>query len=217
MHLGLDGLNALVTYAMFSSLYSVARVLISIGKSGGSRGIGRAIVKELLAEGCNVAYCARRCTGSEFEGQAAPGRSAVGTALDVANKEALEKWVVDSAKAFNGIDIVISNCRVVFISDSGEFIADLISKGSGFAVPDTLENWNISFQIDMLAAVNLVNAAMPYLERSKHASITTISSVSVRLPNRRLIWFVTWINLATSRVSKVISPARVLMDHSRLP
>ncbi len=41
-------------------------------------------------------------------------------------------------------------------------------------------DWEAGFQTDMMHCVRLVNAAMPYLEKSKAASITLISSVSGR-------------------------------------
>ncbi len=51
---------------------------------------------------------------------------------------------------------------------------------SALAIPDEPANWQASFDTDMMGTVRLVNAALPYLERSDAASIVTIASVSAR-------------------------------------
>jgi NAD(P)-dependent dehydrogenase (short-subunit alcohol dehydrogenase family) len=51
---------------------------------------------------------------------------------------------------------------------------------SALAIPDTPENWAESLRVDLMGTVNLVTAALPYLEASDAASVVTISSVSGR-------------------------------------
>jgi 3-oxoacyl-[acyl-carrier protein] reductase len=86
---------------------------------------------------------------------------AFGRAFDVADKSALEDWIKASAAALGGIDIVVANV-------------------SALAVEDSEEAWKKEFETDMMHTVRTVNAAMPFLEQSKAASITAISSVSGR-------------------------------------
>ncbi|WP_367348540.1 SDR family NAD(P)-dependent oxidoreductase [Sphingobium yanoikuyae] len=52
--------------------------------SGGSRGIGRAIVELFVAEGAQVAFCARGA-GGVVSAQQELGDNAFGTAVDVTN------------------------------------------------------------------------------------------------------------------------------------
>ena len=143
MDLGLKGLRALVT--------------------GGSRGIGRAIVEVLAAEGTSVAFCARTEAGVAEAASAlsADGATVVGTVADVGDPDSLQGWVTWAASELGGIDIVVANV-------------------SALAIPDTPEGWQQSFDVDMMGTVGLVRAAMPYLERSAAPSIVTISSVSGR-------------------------------------
>jgi NAD(P)-dependent dehydrogenase (short-subunit alcohol dehydrogenase family) len=142
MDLGLKGLRALVT--------------------GGTRGIGRAIVETLAAEGASVAFCARApgdATATPI--QMENGGTVLGYVADVGDPVALRDWVTTAAEALGGVDIVVANV-------------------SALAIPDSVESWQRSFEVDMMGTVGLVQAAMPFLERSASGSIVTISSVSGR-------------------------------------
>ena len=134
------------------------RVLVT----GGTRGIGRAIVEAFLDEGAVVGFCARTPEEVAATQQTLSARGTVtGTTLDVGDPDALEDWVRQSADAFGGLDAVVANV-------------------SGIAIPDTEDNWVTSLNVDLMHTVRLVRAALPYLERSEAASIIAISSVSGR-------------------------------------
>mgnify|MGYP001073042994 CR=1 FL=1 len=131
--------------------------------TGGSRGIGRAVVEGLAAEGATVAFCARTADGvrdAETELREA-GHDAHGTVVDVADGDALATWVRACDATHGGIDAVVANV-------------------SALAIPSTEENWEASFATDMLGTVRLVEAALPSLEASDAGAIVTISSVSGR-------------------------------------
>ena len=131
--------------------------------TGATRGIGRAIADTLADEGANVAICARHADGVEAAVTAlqAKGVRATGRALDVGDGPALQSWVRDVADELGGIDIAVANV-------------------SALAIGGDEDSWRNGFQIDMMGAVRLVDAAMPSLETSKAAAIVTISSVSGR-------------------------------------
>ena len=131
--------------------------------TGGTRGIGRAIVEVLCEEGVAVAFCARDAAEIAETEQSLAGRSgtATGSVVDVADGAGLAAWVVQSGERLGGIDVVVSNV-------------------SALAIPDSEDSWRASFEVDLMGAVRLVGAAMPYLERSDAASIIAVSSVSGR-------------------------------------
>ena len=133
----------------------------SVLVTGGSKGIGLAIAELFADEGANVAICARDAdgVGKVVKALAARGVKSWGKAIDVADPAALKQWVDGAAAEFDGIDAMICNV-------------------SALAVGDTAETWEKSFRTDMMHTVNSVAAAMPYLEKSKSASIAIISSVS---------------------------------------
>ncbi|MDQ0733712.1 SDR family NAD(P)-dependent oxidoreductase [Arthrobacter agilis] len=131
--------------------------------TGGTKGIGRAIVESFVQEGANVAFCARHAgdvAATEEAHASSPGR-VKGYVLDVGDGPAVSAWVEAVAADFGGIDAVVSNV-------------------SALAFADTAENWEASLRVDLLGTVGLVKASLPYLERSAIPSITAISSVSGR-------------------------------------
>ncbi|MAU96579.1 MAG: 3-ketoacyl-ACP reductase [Fulvimarina sp.] len=131
--------------------------------TGGTKGIGRAIVRMLAAEGASVAFCARSqdAVSAEVAALTADGATAYGEAVDVSDGAALAGFVDKAAEALGGIDIVVANV-------------------SALAVGGDEASWRAGFETDMMGTVRLVDAAMPYLEKSDAASIVTISSVSGR-------------------------------------
>jgi NAD(P)-dependent dehydrogenase (short-subunit alcohol dehydrogenase family) len=129
--------------------------------TGGSRGIGRAIATRLAAEGAAVSICARNA--KEVDEAVADlkkkGGKAIGRALDVADKAALDAWIAESAKDLGGIDILVLNA------------SPMASK------PD-VEDLRKGFDVDVMHAVNGSQAALPHLQRSGSGAIVAIASIS---------------------------------------
>jgi 3-oxoacyl-[acyl-carrier protein] reductase len=136
-----------------------SRVLVT----GGTRGIGRAIVEAFADEGAAVEFCARDAGEIEATEKALAGRGAEvrGVQADVRDGAALTGWVEAAAGRMGGIDAVVANV-------------------SALAVPDIEENWYASFEVDLMHTVRLTKAALPFLEASGNGSIVAVSSVSGR-------------------------------------
>ncbi|MGY8706694.1 SDR family NAD(P)-dependent oxidoreductase [Bradyrhizobium sp. 18BD] len=136
-----------------------AKVLVT----GSTRGIGRAIAETFAAEGADVGVCSRNPAEVESTVAAlkARGVAAHGGAVDVADASVLKAWVADMAAKLGGIDVVVANV-------------------SALAIGQDDASWEKEFSTDMMGTVRLVNAAMPYLEKSAAGAIVTISSVSGR-------------------------------------
>ena len=131
--------------------------------SGGTKGIGRAVAGLLANEGASVAICARdegevKATAADLQ---AGGVSVYGQALDVSDGPSLKSWVESAAGSLDGLDFVVANV-------------------SALAINNDEESWLQGFEVDMMHSVRMVEAAMPWLEKSTAASIVTVSSVSGR-------------------------------------
>lgn len=143
MDLGLDGRKAIIT--------------------GATRGIGRHTAEVLADEGCAVGLCARdraevAATVGELEGR---GVTTFGSALDVADADALAAWVLDAAEALGGLDIVVANVSAL---------------GGG----EGEEGWRRSFEVDLMHTVRTIEAALPFLRESDAGAIVIVSSVAGR-------------------------------------
>jgi 3-oxoacyl-[acyl-carrier protein] reductase len=130
--------------------------------TGGTKGIGRAVVEALVAEGARVGFCARTASDVEMaeDELRGVGGEVAGTALDVTDATALANWVSASADRFGGLDVVVPNV-------------------SALSFGPTEDNWQASIQTDLMHTVRLCTAALPHLEKTK-GSIIAISSVSAR-------------------------------------
>jgi Tropinone reductase 1 len=134
--------------------------------TGGTRGIGKAIVDELLGLGASVYICARneedvnRCL-SEWK---AAGLSVQGSVCDVTAPEAKEELIQKVAKAFDGkLDILVNNVGTNIRKPTIEYSANDLS----FLLGINLESVYIITQL-----------AYPFLKKSGDGSIVFISSVS---------------------------------------
>jgi 3-oxoacyl-[acyl-carrier protein] reductase len=128
--------------------------------TGATRGIGRAIANRLAAEGADVAVCARDA-GAVAETVAAlqgMGVEATGAAVDVGDEAALKAWIDDAAGELGGLDVLVANV-------------------SAMATTNTEEDWRAAFEIDLMATIHTIEAALPHLEKSADASVVAINSV----------------------------------------
>lgn len=137
MDLGLTGKTAIVT--------------------GASRGIGRFVVERLLAEGMQVAFCARNPEGVA-EAAAELGGGVIGTAVDVEDPDAVTAWVDASAAHFGSVDVVVTTTS---------------AKGG---IPPSLEGWRKSFDVDVLGTVSTIDAALPHLRGAGSGSIVQLGT-----------------------------------------
>ena len=130
--------------------------------TGGTRGIGRAVAKLLAAEGCDVAICARNreavdATVAQLQ---RAGVKATGGAVDVADLEAQRRWIGEATEALGGLDIFVANVSA-------------LAQGMDEA------SWRRGFEIDVMATVFGIEAALPALERSQAGSIVVVGSTAM--------------------------------------
>jgi len=142
------------------------RVLVT----GGTRGIGLAIVRRLAGEGCSVALCARDASAvsdvtSDLE---SAGTQAYGEQVDVTDPGQVQTFVDRAASALGGLDLVVANAGG--------------SRGGPDFVAATMDDWQGTLALNVLHAAMLLRAAVPHLVGSSAASALIIASVSGAKP-----------------------------------
>lgn len=119
--------------------------------TGASEGIGRSVVEGLAAEGCDVAFCARRqdlLDEVATKTAAETGRKLVPITADLSKRVEIDNFVERAAEELGGIDIVVNN--------AGASIFAELEK-----VPD--ERWLQDIELKLMSYVRTSRAALPYL------------------------------------------------------
>ena len=150
MDLGLRGRRAVVT--------------------GGSKGLGKAIAAELLAEGAAVAICSRhKAELDEAAAElAAPGRSITALPCDVTDPGQVESFIAAAAAALGGADILVNNAGA---ARPGQFAAL------------TDEDWHADIEVKLFSQIRCTRAALPHLRRSTAPRVININAVYARYPD----------------------------------
>lgn len=134
----------------------------SVAVTGANGGIGRAIAEMFIANGAKVAISDINSTGAT-----AAQIGAAGFTCDVGNEESVKAFV-SGAQAANGpIDIYVSNAGVGF--------------GDGpHAAGATNQDWETSWQVNMMANVYAARALLPnYIERGSGRFVITASAAGL--------------------------------------
>jgi 3-oxoacyl-[acyl-carrier protein] reductase len=138
--------------------------------TGGSKGIGASIVRQLAREGAKVILCARpspAMTALETE-VLATGGACVAMPVDVFDAVALRNLVNDAAAYWGGLDILVNNVGGPIKFGGFEELSD--------------EDWMRAFEFNVMSMVRFARGALPYLRKSELKRIINISSISASQP-----------------------------------
>ncbi len=136
--------------------------------TGGSRGMGRAMVEGFALSGARVVVASRKLEACEETVRhiESLGGEALAVATNMGNLEDVENLVARTVDRFGGIDILVNNAANALAFPFGEI---------------TPEGWEKSFNVNLRGPVFLIQHALPYLERSPHASVINVSSAGAFL------------------------------------
>jgi 3-oxoacyl-[acyl-carrier protein] reductase len=134
--------------------------------SGGTRGIGRAIVEEFAKEGVNVAfnYLSSDKLAAEIEKSLSKGKVKVkGYKVNIEDFEAVKRWVDEVKKDFGSIDILVNNAGIL--------------NDKALALMEQAD-WQKVIQVDVGGIFNLTRSVIIDFIKRKSGVIVNISSVS---------------------------------------
>jgi 3-oxoacyl-[acyl-carrier protein] reductase len=160
--------------------------------TGGTKGIGRGVVAELLGEGAKVAFCARasdevKATQDELDRSGAG--DVVGYVTDVTDAAAVQQFVEDAARTLGGIDILVNNAGA---AHPGNF--------------ETLDDadWQGDLDVKLFSQIRCVRAALPHLRASSAPRVINVNAVYAKYPDPT--FFATTVNRAAClNFSKVLA------------
>ncbi len=140
--------------------------------TGGSSGIGRAIVTTLLAEGSDVTTCGlRQDKLARLEADLGAAGRLVTQVCDVRDANAVRRLAQTATDRFGGIDGVVCN-------------AGRGRSGGVLDAPDDV--WRDDYEAKVLGMLHTVRAALPALRRSEHPRVVVIGSATASRPHPEL-------------------------------
>ncbi|MGH3394709.1 MAG: SDR family oxidoreductase [Streptosporangiaceae bacterium] len=154
MDLGLAGRRAIVT--------------------GGSKGLGKAIAAELLAEGAAVSICSRNAaeldeTAALLKEQAGDQAAPVyAMACDVTDPDQVAGFVSAAAERMGGVDILVNNAGG---ARPGQF-ATL-----------TDADWQADIEVKLFSQIRCIRATLPELRRSAAPRVININALYGHYPD----------------------------------
>jgi NAD(P)-dependent dehydrogenase (short-subunit alcohol dehydrogenase family) len=153
VELGLQGKHAIVT--------------------GGSRGIGKAIARELAREGVDVAIVARNKPDLEATARelaAETNRRVIPLAADVTSREQVDGMVAEAARQLGGVHILVNSGS----APGGS--ASAIGPIETLVDEDLLEDFNIKY----VGALRCSRAVIPFMKSAGWGRIINISGANAR-------------------------------------
>jgi 3-oxoacyl-[acyl-carrier protein] reductase len=140
-----------------------------------SQGLGYAAALQLSREGALVAICSRdeaRIAAAADAIQGETSRPVLGVPADVTQLGDVEHLLERVTAEFGGLDILITNAGGPPASPFEDV---------------TPEMWQATFELTLLSAVRLIQAALPHLRLSTVPTVLTITSYSVKQPIPNLV------------------------------
>ncbi len=139
--------------------------------TGGSRGIGRAIVLELARRGADVAFSGRSLNANteSLEAEVSQmGQKAKAYAADAGDYEASQTFVQDVLRDFGKIDILVNNAGIT---------------RDNLLIRMSEEDWDEVLRSNLKSVYNITKAAIPSMMKARTGSIINIASVVGRYGN----------------------------------
>jgi len=151
-------MNTTTTMQFDPNELSGKRVLVT----GGTKGIGEAIVKRLSQAGATVITTAR----SKSEGSSSPGLI---IQSDISTPAGVEKVVDEIFERFGGLDILVNN------------VGGSSAPNGGFLALND-DHWQKAFDLNLFSAVRFDRAFLPQMIEQQSGVIIHIASIARTLP-----------------------------------
>jgi 3-oxoacyl-[acyl-carrier protein] reductase len=146
--------------------------------TGSTRGLGFAIARALLGEGCNVTICARGEAGlaeATAELRRIPGgeERVMAIQADLATDKGVADVVIRTVEAFGGLDILVNN----------------VGLARGASITDTTDAvWQEALDQTLFPAIRATRMAVPHMRRRGGGAVVMIASIYGRESGGRMTY-----------------------------
>ncbi|HEY0081600.1 MAG TPA: SDR family NAD(P)-dependent oxidoreductase [Pyrinomonadaceae bacterium] len=136
--------------------------------TGGSRGLGLVLARELAREGARLSICARDPRELEAARADLVGRGAEVLAFpcDVTDRAQVQEWVRMSEERFGGVDVLINNAGVIQVGPMEVM---------------TLADYEEAMRIHFWAPLYTTLAVLPAMRRRRQGRIVNVSSIGGKI------------------------------------
>ena len=136
--------------------------------TGGSRGLGLVLARELALQGARLSICARDPRELERARADLLGRGAEVLAFpcDVTDRAQVQEWVRMSEESFGGVDVLINNAGVIQV---------------GPVEVMTLADYEEAMRIHFWGPLYTTLAVLPAMRRKRRGRIVNVSSIGGKI------------------------------------
>jgi short-subunit dehydrogenase len=136
--------------------------------TGGSRGLGLALARELSSRGAILAICARSADQLELARQelSRNGANVMALAVDVTQQKEVATMVNDIARAFGKIDVIINNAGIIQVGPQDSM---------------SIEDYEKAMQTNFWAPLYGMQAVIPHFMKQGGGHVVNITSIGGKI------------------------------------
>lgn len=142
--------------------------------TGGSRGLGYVLARQLLARGAHVAICAR--DEAELRGAqnslSTGGGSVLAITCDVTDPEDIERMLGQMHDVLGPVDVLINNAGIITVGPVEE---------------QTIRDYDEAINTHFQGPVHLTLGVLPEMQRRRSGRIVNITSIGGKVPTPHLV------------------------------
>lgn len=169
--------------------------------TGAGEGIGRALALAFSREGAQIAACARTQTRLDSLSDEMKGKGHLCFSANLGKPEGVRTFHNSAIKELGQVDVLINNVGAV------------LKLANFFELTD--QDWEDSFQLNLMSAVRLTRLCIPSLKKSSCARIINISSIAAASPQEVFPHYSAMkagLSNFTSSLAQTLAPDKILVN-----
>ncbi len=141
--------------------------------TGGSRGLGLELARELLRQGCRVAICARdEAELDRAQQDLADNGDVLSVPCDLVDRAQVDRMVAEVTRHFGRVDLLVNNAGIIVVGP----VADV-----------THEAFERALAVDFWGVLNPTLAVLPQMRARGSGRIVNITSIGGRISTPHLV------------------------------